>query len=68
MAPKIGEAYRQFQESFVERNVDGGVLLDTLGGDDDEAAHGALATALRVASKIHRAAIIKAARGLRERH
>jgi hypothetical protein len=63
----IGEAYMQFQESFVAARVEGDALLDIIGGDDEEEAHTELATALRVASKIHRAAIIKAARGLRER-
>jgi hypothetical protein len=63
----IGEAYMQFQESFVAARVEGDALLDIIGGDDEEEAHTELATALRVASKIHRAAIIKAARGLHER-
>ena len=63
----IGEAYMQFQEYFVEARVEGDALLDIIRGDDEEEAHTELATALHVASKIHRAAIIKAARGLRER-
>ena len=61
----IGEAYMQFQESFVEARVEGDQLLDIIGGDEE--AHKELATALNVTSKIHRTAIIKAARGLRER-